>query len=403
MSLVEAQTFASYGFAILAVTSCAYFLLSAMASLVARWRRRIPSDRPRLSLLVPLCGAEERLEANLRAGLAALDTDDEMIVGAADSSDPALAVARRIEDERLRVVAGSPSRATNRKIAALTALEPLATRDVIVLVDSDVRLSREELARLAGSAGTGIATALYRGVPAGSLASRIEALAINADFVPSVLVADLLGGGIRFALGAANAVHRQALASIGGFASLGEVLADDHELGKRIARAGFPVRIAPVCVPIVQDSSLRDTFARLLRWCRTYRVCQPVGYGATVFSHHGIAASLAATALAPALWPLAAATIGARLVTAGIAHVAVAGAQADLISLPLLPVRDVIATALFALAWTGRTVTWRGRRFRVAADGTMQGVGVSGAEGDGAPRLAEHTATLTVASGGRTQ
>jgi ceramide glucosyltransferase len=268
-----------------------------------------------------------------------------------------------------------------------------------------VRLDRDLLARLAAPLGdpkVGIATALYRGVPAGGFSSSIEALAINADFVPSVLVAEMLGDGIRFALGAANAVRREALAAIGGIGSLGEVLADDHLLGKRIAEKGFGVRIAPAVVPIVQDSSARDTFARLLRWCRTVRVCQPAGYAATIISHHGVAAALGAWLLAcvaagacppffertysapPILtevlpW-LVAAVIALRVATATIAHSLIAGRKADLASMALLPLRDLIATGLFVLAWSGSSVTWRGRRFRVLADGTFRNIDSFGPE-----------------------
>jgi len=363
---------ATYGFAALAVTSCIYFLLAAFAALSSRRVTKADGEREPLSLLIPLSGAEPRLKTNLEAALAALGPGDELIVGAADAADPALVVAMAFTDPRLRVAAGSPSGATNRKVATLVALDARATRDVIVLVDSDVRLSKELLSGLARASGKGLATALYRGVPAGSFASRLEALAINTDFVPSVLVANLLSGGIGFALGAANAVRRDALSAIGGFASLGEVLADDHELGRRIKAKGFEVAIAPVCVPIVQDSTLRETLARLLRWCRTYRVCQPVGYALTLFSHHGVAAALLAFILDRALWPLLAATIAIRLVTALVSHVAIAGREADLASLALLPFRDLVATALFLLAWTGRTVTWRGRRFLVARDGSMK-------------------------------
>jgi ceramide glucosyltransferase len=392
---IEALHTASYVFATLAVTSCLYFVLSAVASLKARTALRAKTpERPPLSLLMPLCGKEPRLRDNLESALRALHPGDELVVGAADANDPAIEVARTLSDPRLRVVAGSSSRATNRKVATLVALELHATKEMIVLADSDVRLDPTVLDRLAGSAGHGMATALYRGIPSGSLASRIEALAINTDFMPSVLVASLLAGGIEFGLGAANALRRDALQAIGGFASLGEVLADDHQLGRKVKAAGFPVTIAPVCVAIVQDSSTGATLSRLLRWCRTYRVCQPVGYAATVFSHHGIAASLVATALAPALWPIAAGTVALRVVTALVAHAAVAGREADFASLPLLPVRDLVGTALFVLAWTGRTVTWRGRRFRVAADGTLTALGT-------AEPFAQPQPTLLAAPGGR--
>lgn len=385
----EALLAGAYLLATLAVTSGTYFLVMVLAA--ARFRSGRPatpaSPRPPLSVLVPVSGHEPRLLANLEAALAALDAGDELLVGAASSQDPALEAARELArksgDARLTVVAGSESRATNRKVATLEPLAARARGEILVLVDSDVRLDRELVARLVAPLAdpeVGIATALYRGVPARGLAARIEALAINADFVPSVLVASTLGGGIRFALGAANAVRRSALEAIGGIGSLGEVLADDHHLGKRIAATGVGVAIAPAVVPIVQDSSARDSFARLLRWCRTVRVCQPAGYAATVVSHHGVAASLGALALAtlalgaPPAWALAiaAGTVALRLVTGLAAHALIAGREADLASFLLLPVRDLIATALFLVAWTGRSVTWRGRRFLVLADGTMQ-------------------------------
>ncbi|MBI3724413.1 glycosyltransferase [bacterium] len=387
---------ASVALAVLGATSCLYYVLAALAAL--RTRKALSASqptgaRPRVSVLVPVSGKETRLRANLEAILRSLEPGDELLVGAALAEDPALEIvselARSLPKAPLIVVAGSASRATNRKVAALEALERRASADVLLLVDSDVRLDAgliEGLVRPLGQERVGLATALYRGVPApgAGLAPRLEALTINADFVPSVLVAHFLGGGMSFALGAANAVRREALEAIGGFASLGEVLADDHELGRRVAAAGFRVKLAPAVVPIVQDSSWKETLARLLRWSRTYRVCRPLGYAATVLSHHGIACSLGAVALALAasaasgaialpVWALALAgtVVLVRLATAGSTHALIAGKEADFASLPLLPLRDILGTALFLLAWTRRTVTWRSRRYRVSRDGTM--------------------------------
>jgi ceramide glucosyltransferase len=386
----------------LAATSASYFAVAAVCSLFAARRRTRETaalgPRPKASVLIPLAGHEHGLRQNLEAALRALGEGDELILGAADPRDPALetaALVQRGSPDRVVVVSGSTSTATNRKVAALEAMSERARRGVIVLVDSDVRLDRVLLDRLVAPTareGVGLSTALYRGVPRGGLASRLEALAINADFVPSVLVARALAGkkGLGFALGAANAVRREALDAIGGFKVLGPILADDHELGRRVTEAGFAVEIAPAVVPIGLSSTLRETLSRLLRWCRTYRVCKPAGYAATIVSHHGIAAALAlAIAARFEAWALGvlAGIVAWRMATAAVAHVAVAGLAADLASLPLLPLRDLLATALFAWAWTGRSVTWRGRHFRVERDGSLRSLDAR-AESNGRP-LAE--------------
>jgi len=368
---------------ILAVTSMCYYTLVVVASLVVSRGRHLRGTRPRASILVPVCGNQPSLRANLEAFRAALGPGDELLIGAVWPDDPAIALAREVlgDDERARIITGASWNATNPKVAILVTLERLAVREIIVLVDSDVRLDAALLDGLVSPLAdprTGLATALYRGVPSGSLASRLEALSINMDFVPSVLVSHLLSGGIDFALGAANAARREVLAAIGGIATLGEVLADDHVLGKRVSEAGYRVRIASVCVPIRLDSSLRDTLARLMRWSRTYRACRPAGYAATVISHHGVTCATLALGLATlgvgsvrAATALLAGVLAVRMASGLIAHWVVAGRDADARSLPLLGVRDLVGSALFATAWAGRGVTWRGARYRVAADGTL--------------------------------
>ena len=54
--------------------------------------------------------------------------------------------------------------------------------------------------------------------------------------------------GIRFALGATMALTRQALTAIGGLAPLADFLADDYQLGFRIAQTGLQVKILPYVV-----------------------------------------------------------------------------------------------------------------------------------------------------------
>ena len=382
--LAAASKIATTGLVILTLTSMLYYVLVAVAALIVCRRKPSAGARPRASILVPLCGIQSSLRGNLEALLGALGPEDELLVGTARPADPAVALAREVlaHEARARIVAGSGSRATNPKVATLVALERLVTREIVVLVDCDVRLDAALLDGLVGSLAdprVGLATALYRGEPSGSLASRLEALSINMDFVPSVLVIHMLGGGLDFALGAANAVRREVLRAIGGIVSLGEVLADDHVLGKRVSQAGYRVVIAPVCASIWLDSSLGDTLTRLLRWCRTYRVCRPGAYAATLVSHHGVTCAVTALGLAilggggsiRAATALLVSVLLVRMTSGLVAHTRIAGREADARSLLLLGLRDLVGSALFVAAWTGRGVTWRGTRYDVAHDGTL--------------------------------
>ena len=82
-------------------------------------------------------------------------------------------------------------------------------------------------------------TCLYRGVAGPSLGSRLESLSISTDFGAGVLVARLIEGGIHFGLGSTLAFRRSDLAAIGGFEALADYLADDYEIGRRIAALGL--------------------------------------------------------------------------------------------------------------------------------------------------------------------
>ena len=61
--------------------------------------------------------------------------------------------------------------------------------------------------------------------------------------MPGVLTARKIEGGIRFGLGSTLAVSREALAAAGGLEPLVDFLADDYEIGARIARAGYRVEL----------------------------------------------------------------------------------------------------------------------------------------------------------------
>jgi len=237
--------------------------------------------------------------------------------------------------------------------------------------DSDIRVEPDYLehatAPLADEA-TGMVTCLYRGIPAPTVASQLESLGISSDFIPGVLVARQLEGGIRFGLGSTMAFRRDDLARIGGFESILDFLADDYELGKRIADLGLKVHLSRVVVEThLPEYSLPGFLSHQLRWARGVRDARAGGYFGLV-STFGLMWSLLnliAAHAAPWSWAVLAAVYGSRLAVALVVGKSVLRDQHVLKNLWLLPLRDMIAVGIWIVSFAGHTVTWRGDRFKL--------------------------------------
>ena len=205
---------------------------------------------------------------------------------------------------------------------------------------------------------------------------RWEAVAINADFWSQVLQAASLKP-LDFALGAVMLVRREALREIGGFAALADCLADDYQLGHRIAKSGHRIALCPVVVECWEaPMNWRDVWRHQLRWARTIRVCRPLPYFFSI---------LANATLWPLLW------LVASLVSSTPLYAAFTAAACLLIRICLaqnlqrrlmpergpvspwwfVPVKDLLQAALWLGAFTGNTVEWRGQKMRLRRDGTL--------------------------------
>src|SRR5262249_27245117 len=138
---------------------------------------------------------------------------------------------------------------------------------------------------LPSSLAPGLACCFYRLPNPSTLAMQWEAIAINADFWSQVLQAQSLKP-VDFALGAVMALPRSCLEEIGGFKTLVNCLADDYQLGNRIARRGHAITLCPVVVDCWSDPmDWAAVWKHQLRWARTIRVCQPLPYFFSVLSN----------------------------------------------------------------------------------------------------------------------
>jgi ceramide glucosyltransferase len=353
----------------------------AAARLVWRFARAIPPmpvERPAISLLKPLHGDEPGLADNLRALCEQAYPRFQIVCGTLDAADAALPLASLVRNQfpaaEMEIVAGAPDNAArNRKIANLESLLARAKHPIVAFADSDIAARPghlDDLAAALAMPGIGIATCLYVARPEPDRWSRLEASWVNHAFLPSALVARAVGRKDG-CFGATMALRREVLDRIGGLAPLRDILADDWALGAAVRRLGLGIGLAarPVDM-VVHHADFGAMFAHELRWARTIAALDRKGYLASIVTQPvilGLLAALAGGLTMPTIAILALA-VAARLVTIRIEERALKLPRAPL---PLLGLREFLTFAVFATASLGRTVTWRGLRYRIEPDGTM--------------------------------
>jgi ceramide glucosyltransferase len=299
----------------------------------------------------------------------------EVLFGASDLSDPALALVEKLHEEfpqaTLRIVHCPQALGLNGKVSNLVQMLPHARYEYIIINDSDILVPRDYVLRVLAplaQPGVGMVTTLYRGLAGKTLGSKLEALGLSTDFSGGVLVARAIEGGIRFGLGATIATTRSVLREIRGLEPLADYLGDDYEIGARTAAAGYQVRLADIVVETaLPDYSFRDFWAHQLRWARNVKDRRGTQYFGLIVTFGLVWAVLAVAAAPRAWWTWLVLAITAALrVTSAI--VVGRGALDDpqvLRDLWLLPLRDLIALAIWLVSYFGDEVEWRGLRFRL--------------------------------------
>ena len=286
-----------------------------------------------------------------------------------------MASVRRLQQEfpghAIRLVVAPKILGANVKVSNLAQMLAEARYEYLLVNDSDIRVEPDYLRRVIAplaDPAVGMVTCLYRAVPAPTLGSRLEALGISTDFCPSVLAARQLEGGIRFGLGSTLAFRRADLERIGGFESFVDFLADDYELGRRIADLGLRVVLSDVVVEThLPAYDLRGFLAHQLRWARGVRDARTGGYIGLVSTYGLMWALLAVIAAhgAPWSWAVFGVTVLLRLAVALAVGKSVLQDAHLLKNLWLLPLRDLVAVAVWMASFAGHTVTWRGDRFEL--------------------------------------
>jgi len=348
--------------------------LQAAARFLGRSLDRAPTgDWPSLSVLKPLKGTDRELYEALRSHCLQDYPQYEILFGITEANDPAAIVVRKLIEEfperKLKLVTCEQRLGANGKVSTLAQLAPWASHEILLLNDSDIRVTPDYLrtvARELQPPTTGMVTCLYRGLAAPTLASRLEALTISTDFVPGVLAASLIERGLNFGLGSTLAFRRRQLQAIGGFEAIVDYLADDYELGHRIARQGLKVELSRTIVEThIPAYDLAEFVSHQLRWARTIRTSRPGGYTGLLLTFTlpwAVAALIFARGSAWA-WFLLAAALLVRMCVAVTTCRLVLQDRKTLHSLGLLPLRDFVAVLVWIGGLIGNHVVWRGERF----------------------------------------
>jgi ceramide glucosyltransferase len=328
-----------------------------------------------VSILKPLSGLDLDLESNLRTFFEQDYPAYEILFALRNPDDPAVAVVHRLQSQYANV----PSRLLftgeplypNAKVFSLETMLAAAANDLVVMSDSDIRVTPELLRSVAAAfqdPQLGVATCPYRAVPGATFWSRLEATGMNTDFWAGALVARMLEG-MHFAVGPTIVARRRVLDAIGGFNRLKDYLAEDFVLGKFAADAGYGVILSSYVIEHhIGSSNLQHNVAHRLRWARSTRRSRPLGYLGQLFTMP-LPLALLVCALSPAWWPVLPVALVARFAAAYVVSARVLKARINWL---LLPLEDLAGFAFWLGGFFGSTITWRGRRYRLFSDGRFE-------------------------------
>lgn len=333
---------------------------------------------PPISVLKPLSGADDGLEENLSSFFEQDYPVFELLFAVRSPSDPAAGIVKELQSRYPEVpsrllITGEPPY-PNPKVFSLDRMLKESRYDLVVMSDSDIRVTPDALRTLAAEfddTRLGMATCPYRVVPGRSFWSTLEALGLNTEFLGGVLTARMLDG-MKFALGPTIAARKETLARIGGFDAVNEFLAEDFVMGKLAAEAGYGVILSSYVIEHwIGSQRFAANLRHRMRWNRSTRRSRPWGYVGQVFTNPLPLALLLMT-VRPGWWAALAVTLLLRALSAW----AVAGwVLHDRLTLRLwwlLPVTDCFNFLSWISGFFGNRIQWRGREYILRSDGRYE-------------------------------
>ncbi len=350
-------------------------LLLGLACVGLHLRRRTPAParRPGISILKPLCGADDELVENIERFATMEYPRYELLLGVRDTDDPAWPVAlaaSRNHPKRVRVVLQRGVVGLNPKVNQLATLEREARYDVLLVSDSNTRPPSGYLAELAAlfeDPAVACVTNPVSGTGHETFGALLDNLHLASAIGPGQIAARLLARR-DLVVGKSMALKRSALEALGGFAAFGDHLAEDYVIGQRVTRE-LGLRVALGRLPVLNVATKRSVQSfcdRYARWAVIHRtaVSLPTSLAQALLNPWPL--TLVALALSPTplmLW-LCLGTLVAKTAV-DVATARALGCRGLWLAPLAVPVKDLVLFIAWCVALFRRTVEWRGHRLRV--------------------------------------
>ena len=369
------------------LTSTAFLVLViAGARRFRRMRRRLlsaPTYAPPVSVLKPVHGLEPKLEENLESFFRQDFPTFELIFCARQANDPGLQIAQRLSSKypevKVRILTCGEPPWANAKLYSLEKMWQEAAHDLLVISDSDVRVSPDylqEIIKPFADPKVGMTTCMYRGLPAGGFWTELEAFGYSVEMTSGVVVANMLEG-MKFALGPTMVVQRECVEALTGFGFMADYCADDYILGNRVAESGREVVLSHHVIDhMVFHHSFLASMRHQVRWMRSTRFSRPKGHLGTVLTYampFGVLGWIAGLAGGHAVlgWALLSAAFLNRVIQSITAGYWVAGDRKALIHAFLYPIRDLLGAFLWIGSYASAKIHWRGEIYKLSTGGLM--------------------------------
>ena len=330
-------------------------------------------------------GQSRDLDAHLTTFFEQDYPEYEILFCARADDDAGLEIARRVAKRYPAIPSryfwtGEPPY-INAKAASMELMEEAASYDILVISDSDVRVTPDYLRAVAlpfADEHVGAITCPYRGVAAeGGLWARLEAVGMSVEMTAGVLVARAMEG-MQFTLGPTMAFRRDAIHKMGGFGVTADYCADDFVLGNETWKLGQTVVLSHHAIDhMVINASLADSLKHQVRWMKSTRFSRPRGHFGTVLTFsvpYGLLGWAAAAALGHPSWGLAlfAWSVATRLALSIAVGREVVGDKSWFGLLALYPIRDLMGFSFWVASYYSSRILWRGRLFQLLPGGKMR-------------------------------
>jgi ceramide glucosyltransferase len=353
-----------------ALATLAHLASTAVALILIRNGARTPAwfaRGPAVSLIRPVRGLENHIEATLRSSFMLAYRNYELLFCVADADDPVIPLIERLIADYPQVSAdiliGDDRISGNPKLNNMVKGMRAARHHWLLFADSNVLMPKDYIERTL--AAWRVDAGLICSPPAGCLAAgwwaQVEAAFLNGYQARWQYVADAVGVG--FAQGKTMLWRRTDLERIGGLAALAAETAEDAAATKAVRAQGLRVRlVAPPFPQPLGFRSFTEMWRRQARWAQLRRASFP----------HYFALEILTGAMPPLIAAGFAATSGDVSVAAIVAALAFAWYGCELLLVrtagwqltPLSPLawiaRDLLIPAIWVHAWFAADFVWRG-------------------------------------------